>query len=129
MLYKGNKMKQVALIKYLTKEYDRDDYSYAHLIAHSITKWSEVSDEDIATLQLAAARYGYTLIERPVEESMFIPETIEQFLKEYKQQEEKRLKEIEKIKLERQTQKEKRERKKLEELKKKFEEDSNVNKK
>jgi hypothetical protein len=55
--------------------YDEDQVK----IVESITDWEEVSDEDFKTLNFAAGRLGFVLIEQPVDTKQFIAKTITQY--------------------------------------------------
>lgn len=60
-----------------------DDYygETTKLIAESITEWEEVSDEDFKTLQYAAGRYNYHIVEQPTDTNAFIARTISDYKK------------------------------------------------
>lgn len=71
---------KIAIIK--TREFenysDYDNYSMQKIV-ESITDWEEVSDEDFKTLQFALPRIGCTMLERPVDEKVFIAKTISDY--------------------------------------------------
>ena len=53
--------------------YDDEDYQR---IIESITDWDEVTDEEFKTLQFAAPRLGFSILERPIDAPKFIAKTI-----------------------------------------------------
>lgn len=55
--------------------YDEDQVK----IVDSITDWEEVSDEDYKTLNFAAGRLGFVLIEQPIDTKQFVAKTITQY--------------------------------------------------
>jgi hypothetical protein len=62
-----------------TRDYTRgygDDYDDYGKIIESITDWEEVSDEDYKTLQYAAPRLNFAIIEQPTDTKKFIAKSI-----------------------------------------------------
>jgi hypothetical protein len=62
-----------------TRDYTRgygDDYDDYGKIIESITDWEEVSDEDYKTLQYAAPRLNFDIIEQPTDTKKFIAKSI-----------------------------------------------------
>jgi hypothetical protein len=62
-----------------TRDYTRgygDDYDDYGKIIESITDWEEVSDEDYKTLQYAAPRLNFAIIEQPSDTKKFIAKSI-----------------------------------------------------
>jgi hypothetical protein len=53
--------------------YDGEDYSK---IVESITDWDEVTDDEFKTLQFAAPRLNFSILERPTDTPKFIAKTI-----------------------------------------------------
>jgi hypothetical protein len=53
--------------------YDGEDYNK---IVESITDWEEVSDEDFKTLQFAAGRMNFQILEQPTDMKKFVAKTI-----------------------------------------------------
>jgi len=62
-----------------TRDYTRgygDDYDDYGKIIESITDWEEVSDEDFKTLQYAASRLNFSVVEQPTDTKKFIAKSI-----------------------------------------------------
>jgi hypothetical protein len=62
-----------------TRDYTRgygDDYDDYGKIIESITDWEEVSDEDYKTLQYAAPRLNFAILEQPTDTKKFIAKSI-----------------------------------------------------
>jgi hypothetical protein len=62
-----------------TREFTRgygDEYDDYSKIIDSITDWEEVSDEDYKTLQYAAPRLNFAIIEQPLDTKKFIAKSI-----------------------------------------------------
>jgi predicted ATP-dependent endonuclease of OLD family len=62
-----------------TRDYTRgygDDYDDYGKIIESITDWQEVSDEDFKTLQYAAPRLNFAIVEQPTDTKKFIAKSI-----------------------------------------------------
>lgn len=62
-----------------TRDYTRgygDDYDDYGKIIESVTDWEEVSDEDYKTLQYAAPRLNFAIIEQPTDTKKFIAKSI-----------------------------------------------------
>lgn len=69
--------RKIAIIT--TRDYTRgygDDYDDYGKIIESITDWEEVSDEDYKTLQYAAPRLNFAIIEQPTDTKKFIAKSI-----------------------------------------------------
>ena len=66
---------KIAIItsRYVYNGYDGEDYQK---IIESITDWDEVTDEEFKTLQFAAPRLGFSILERPIDAPKFIAKTI-----------------------------------------------------
>jgi len=65
-------------------------------IVSSITDWSEVDEETFTKLKAASHQFGFSIIERPIDESSFIRNTIAEWTKHIDEIEQKRKKEKEK---------------------------------
>lgn len=62
-----------------TRDYTRgygDDYDDYGKIIESITDWEEVSDDDFKTLQYAASRLNFAILEQPTDTKKFIAKSI-----------------------------------------------------
>lgn len=57
--------------------YDGEDYNK---IVTSITEWETVSDEDYKTLQDAASRMNFQILQQPVDTKAFIAKTLRDYL-------------------------------------------------
>lgn len=70
---------KIAIIKtrdiYTGSDYDE---SYERII-QSITSWEEVSDAEFKTLQFAAPRLGFMMLEQPINTRSFIDLTIAEY--------------------------------------------------
>jgi len=60
-----------------SRDFYSGDYDETHSsIIESITEWEEVTDDEYKTLQFAAPRLGFTMLEQPTEPKKFIAKTI-----------------------------------------------------
>lgn len=116
-------MRKVAVILH---RYSYDTYSDYDKIIEKITDFAEVTNEDYNLLVQASHEQGFQILEVPINQQEFIANTVADYLKIAKAEEEKRRKEEAKRKAQREEAKrkvkqktEEAERKKLEELIKK----------
>lgn len=73
---------KIAIIK--TREYALgygDEYDGYGKIVDSITNWEEVTDEEFKSLQLASYKFGFSIIEQPVDTKAFIVKTVADYKK------------------------------------------------
>lgn len=66
---------KIAIVKYIDHcpGYGDDGYE---LIAHSITDWAEVTDDEYKTLLAASGTLGFRLIEQPTDVPKFVAKTV-----------------------------------------------------
>ena len=69
---------KIAIIKFsqYTPGYGDDGYE---MIAHSITDWAEVTDDEYKTLRAASVTLGFTIIEQPTDLPKFVAKTVEDY--------------------------------------------------
>lgn len=126
--YNPDNKRYIAIV-FIEDQYFDDEY---HYLAQHITSWTEVSEEDLRILQkVSQETQGHTrflVIERPINEVLFIQNTVQDYInfskeKIMRDKEEKLKKEkkrLEKIKKDKE-EKEQQEKRLFEQLKQKFE--------
>jgi len=72
--------RKIAIIKDRTiYDYHDDGYDTEKKIIDSITEWAEVSEADFALLRAASNRLGFSVIEQPRFQEIFIAKSIEDY--------------------------------------------------
>lgn len=69
---------KIAIVKFIEHcpGYGDDGYE---MIAHSITDWAEVTDDEYKTLRAASSTLGFTIIEQPTDLPKFVAKTVEDY--------------------------------------------------
>jgi len=81
---------KIAIVKSrLAMDYDDGRYSYDKKIIDSITDWEEVDHETFSELTRAGGRLDFSVIERPINITSFIPKSIADYRQLVKQDEAK----------------------------------------
>lgn len=70
----------IIISRYSTPRGYGDDYYDYEKIIESITDWEEISDEDYKTLQYAASRLNFAIIEQPTDTKKFITKSIADYI-------------------------------------------------